>query len=221
MLKMTNIAKAYGASRILCDVNLVMERGEAVCIAGANAAGKTTLLRITASQLRADSGVVQIDGRVGYVPQELSLIQELSVRDNLALWYAAYNRKKKELLTQGSPECLLGLKDYAGRRVGRLSGGLKKRTAISCALAGNPDYLVMDEPFTALDLQSRVEIIGLLRRLVSEEKGVLFSSHDPAAIAQLADRVLLLRSGVIVQELQLDGDSDERMRQVVTLLSRA
>lgn len=221
MLEITKISKRYGAMQVLRDVSLRCERGEAVCLAGANAAGKTTLLTIAAGLQKADSGVVQADGKMGFVPQEGALLEQLSVKDNLRLWYAAANLSVKPL-GEDSPERLFGLLPYAGKRVSKLSGGMKKRVSIACALAGNPDYLVLDEPFTALDLPSRTEILTLLCRLKEQGTGVLFSSHDQTAIAGVADRLLVLEEGAVRCEVVLASKTDVQTRteQIISALSR-
>lgn len=221
MLELAKIFKSYGSARVLDGASLRCERGQAVCLAGANAAGKTTLLTIAAGVQKADRGEVRCDGTVGYVPQETALLADLSVRDNLALWYAACSRPRSAMFSADSPERALGLCAFAGRRVSRLSGGVKKRAAIACALAARPDYLIMDEPFTALDVTGRADIAALLRGLKQRGAGLLFSSHDPSAIASVADVMVLLRGGRVDAPAALTGDEACRMVQAAEQLSRA
>lgn len=220
MLKLAQIDKAYGAAGVLRKADLCCEAGEAVCIAGANAAGKTTLLSIAAGLLAPDSGHVECGETPGYVPQETALPPELTVREALSLWYAAAGRGGRELFSPDAAETALGLLPHARKRIGKLSGGLKKRASIACALAGRPRVLLLDEPFTALDLPSRAQILELLRALRSNGCALLFSSHDPSAVAALADRVLLLQGGSIAAEETLSGTEQERTSQVIALLSR-
>ena len=207
MLELSRIVKSFGSSRVLDGVNLKVDDGEAVCIAGANAAGKTTLLTIAAGMQKPDSGSVAAEGKLGYVPQEPALFGEMTVRDHLRLWYAANNLPGKLLFSASAPETLLGLHLHARKRADRLSGGVRKRLSIACALAGDPPGLLLDEPFTALDLKQR-------------RKGLLFTSHDPSAVAAAADRVLLLRDGAISGEIRLAGEQEDRIAQVIALLSQ-
>lgn len=100
-------------------------------------------------------------------------------------------------------------------------GGVKKRAAIACALAARPDYLIMDEPFTALDVTGRADIAALLRGLKQRGAGLLFSSHDPSAIASVADVMVLLRGGRVDSPAALTGDEACRMVQAAEQLSRA
>lgn len=217
MLKLIDIEKNYGAARILRKVSLCCRAGEAVCLAGANAAGKTTLLTIAAGLQKPDGGNVEKSGTMGFVPQESTLLPELSVLDNLRLWYAACGASQKPF-DPGSVERMLHLEPYAKKKVSRLSGGIRKRTSISCALSGSPGFLLLDEPFTALDLASRQEVAQLLCSLKERGMGILFSSHDPAAIAVVADRMVLLSEGEANEECALSGEN--RTEQVIRALSR-
>lgn len=225
MLEVEGVSKRYASLQILKDLSLVCARGRIVCLAGANATGKTTLLSIIAGLQKADTGVVRCDAEIGFVPQENAQMSDLTVRDNLMLWYSAFSRKEP-VFSEGSPEKEMGLAPFATKRVSALSGGIKKRTAIACALACNPGYLLMDEPFAALDLTGKNELIQLLRVLKSRNVGILFSSHDPSSVARLADEVLLLTKGCIKRRLDLDsmqGDGNENLQQkiaaVISLLS--
>ncbi len=220
MLELSRIVKSFGSSRVLDGVNLKVDDGEAVCIAGANAAGKTTLLTIAAGMQKPDSGSVASEGKLGYVPQEPALFGEMTVRDHLRLWYAANNLPGKLLFSASAPETLLGLHLHARKRADRLSGGVRKRLSIACALAGDPPGLLLDEPFTALDLQTKTDILALLSDLKQRRKGLLFTSHDPSAVAAAADRVLLLRDGAISGEIRLAGEQEDRIAQVIALLSQ-
>ena len=222
MLNFSQITKQYGSLTVLKDVSLQVARGECVCVAGANSQGKTTLLSIGAGLLTPEKGRVAKDGGVGFVPQENALLEELSVRDNLLLWYSACRKKTSLCFREDSPEARLGLSSFAKQKISRLSGGMKKRASIAAALAGDPDYLLMDEPFAALDLESKEEISLLLRQLASQGKGILFSSHDPAQIAAAAQRLYVLRDAHIRQEACPDPalSLEERTRRIIELIGR-
>lgn len=220
MLELRKITKAFGGSPVLGGASLYCAPGEIICLVGANAAGKTTLLSIAAGLQKADGGQVLCQGRLGFVPQDCALLEELTVTDNLRLWYAAAGLDTSLLFASGTTEALLELSPYAGKRVSRLSGGIKKRTAIACALVCAPVCLLMDEPFTALDQTSRQAIVSLLKRLKQDGKSVLFSSHDPAAIADAADKVALLREGAIATVVPLERQEGSPVAQVISLLAQ-
>lgn len=218
VLELTDISKSYGTVPVLSGVTLCCDRGVSLCLVGANAAGKTTLLTIAAGLKKADSGRVKLDGSVGFIPQESALLEDLSVRENLMLWYAACGRSNREIFGPASVERKLGLEKFSKKQVKTLSGGYRKRTDFACALAKNPDYLLMDEPFTALDLTSRIEITAMLRELRDQGKGILFSSHDPDAIAGAADCAAVLQGGKIVRNEVLFKQA-ERGPQIIGLLT--
>lgn len=218
MLALTKISKSYGRAKVLNGLTLECEPGTVLCLVGANAAGKTTLLTIAAGLQKADSGTAECDGSIGFVAQESALLEDLTLRENLALWYAACGRRSGEMFGGGSAERRLGLEPFMKKRVRTLSGGCRKRADIACAMVKNPDYLLLDEPFTALDLSSRDEITNLIRELRRQGKGILFSSHDPGAIAGAADRVAVLKDGVVSRE-ELLSEERERGVQIIRLLS--
>lgn len=218
MLTVRNIEKSFGRTQVLAGISLSCKAGEAVCVAGMNATGKTTLLSVIAKTNRADSGDIVCSGKIGYIPQETPLVSEFTVKEHLRLWYAAHHLPERELFSADAVETRLGLAPYARYRFGKLSGGLKKRVLFACVLAGNPDILLLDEPFTALDIGSRADIIRELRMLKEQNKVILLTSHDPSAIAQIADRVLLLENGTIQEECLLEGSVKERTMQIVHLV---
>lgn len=216
-MELEGVEKAFGRLRVLDGVTLHIPPGRSVCLAGANAAGKTTLLSIAAGLQKPDAGAVLPGGRTGFVPQENTLLEELTVRENLQLWYAAYKRKGR-VFAPRSIELELGLEPYARKRVRTLSGGIRKRAAIACALAGEPECLLMDEPFTALDMAGRGQAASLIRSLCAQGRSVLFSSHDPEAICAAADSVALLRDGKVGALHPLEN-GDTRMASIISLLA--
>ena len=219
-MELREITKSFGGSRVLDGASLCCAPGEITCLIGANAAGKTTLLTIAAGLQQPDSGLVTRPGRLGFVPQDSALLEELTVAENLRLWYAAAGLPAAGMFAEDSTEALLGLASFARKRVCKLSGGIKKRTAIACALACDPACLLMDEPFAALDLPSRREITALLKRLKGAGKVILFSSHDPAAIADTAHCVALLREGKIASVTMLEQGDAPPTLQVLSLLAQ-
>lgn len=203
-LRAVNIASSYGKKKVLCGVDIAADAGQCVGIVGINGCGKSTLLNILAGLRKAQSGEICFDGNraqgrqpfiryVGYVPQESNLIPELSVMDNLRLWY-----QDKAMLQQSLEQGVLGalgVGQMCRMKAGKLSGGMKKRVSIGCALAGNPPILILDEPDAALDLPGKADIrkyLGMYRQMGGT---ILLATHDEIDL-ELCDRVFALSRGV-------------------------
>ncbi len=195
-----NVFSSYGKKQVLKGVDLSADAGQCVGIVGENGCGKSTFFNILAGLRKADSGEICFDtGKspaecVGYVPQEGFLMDGLRVIDNLSLWY----RDKKELrqsLEQGFLN-ELGVDQMCRMRIEKLSGGMKKRVSIGCALAGNPPILILDEPDAALDLLGKAEIRGYLVRYKEQGGTVLLATHEESDL-ELCDKVYALHNGKI------------------------
>jgi len=201
-LRTNHLQSAYGRHRVLADVNLSAENGHITALVGANGCGKSTLLQILSGLRKADAGSITIDGEtadrallrrmVGYVPQEALLMEELSVMDNLALWYQD-KKELREALQDGFLHTL-GVDELCRLKVSRLSGGMKKKVSIGCALAGRPQILLLDEPNAALDLPSKNQIRAYLRHYCDEGGTVLVATHDEGDL-ELCDSIYVLTGG--------------------------
>ena len=186
--------------------------GEVVAVIGPNGAGKTTLLRALAG-LQAATGVLEIDGRdvlalpahargVGWVPQDRVLFAHLSALDNVAFGLRARGLGRGAA-RESAADWLqrLGIAELAARRPAELSGGQAARVALARALAPAPQLVLLDEPLAALDADARDDVRRLLRRTLSGgDAPVLVVTHDPVDVVALADRVVVLEQGVVVQD---------------------
>lgn len=202
------------------DVSFAVKRGEFVCIVGPSGCGKTTVLRILAGLERQLSGSVRIDGRTppAMVFQEASVLPWLTVAENVAFPLGlkgvarAEQRRRVDALL-----ALTGLTEFADARPHQLSGGMKQRVSVARALVDDRDILLMDEPFGALDEQTRLtlqqELLGIWERT---GKTVVFITHSVDEALTLSDRVLVMspRPGTIVADLAVPF---ERPRDVVEM----
>lgn len=212
-IELKNIKKRFGKHQVLDQISLTCQGGKCVGILGCNGSGKSTLLSILAGVLPADEGMFLCDGKdllkdhtlrahlVGYVPQGTPLIEELTAKDNLLLWYQKDQLKKE--LSQGVLK-LLGIDAFLNLTVRKLSGGMKKRLSIGCAMAKKPPILLLDEPTAALDLPCKEQIIEYLR-IYKEAGGILLlTSHDLLEL-QICDTWYILKDGKLVP-FSFDGD---------------
>jgi len=220
-MNVINIKKSYGKKEILKNITFEAGSGECIGILGANGCGKSTLLGILSGVVRPDGGEFVADGVdllknrrarsavVGYVPQSSPLLEELSAKDNLRLWYRS--EKLKSSLSDGVLS-LLGIGEFLRTPVRNLSGGMKKRLAIGCAVASDPKILILDEPGAALDIVCRESIRQYLKKFRTEGGIVIIATHDTGEIA-MCDRLYILKNGSLVP-CEFDGDVSRLARSL-------
>ncbi len=204
----TDLVKQYGATRALDKVSFEVHHGELFGLVGPDGAGKTTLFRLLVSLIEPDSGSSSVLGldpvrdlwalrrRVGYMPGRFSLYTDLSVRENLEFFAAVFSTSVQEGYDTIAP-IYRQIERFADRRAGALSGGMKQKLALSCALVHRPDILFLDEPTTGVDAVSRREFWDLLDSL--RDSGLTTIVSTPYMDeAMRCDRVALLQEGRIL-----------------------
>ena len=213
ILQIKNITKRYKKREVLQGIDLQTSSGKCVAILGANGSGKSTLLAILAGVLKADGGEFLWQGKnllkdspsagrvIGYVPQGTPLLEELSAYDNLRLWY---EKKDLERELKEGVLAMLGVSTFLKTPVCKMSGGMKKRLAIGCAVAGNPSVLLMDEPSAALDLECKERIINYIKDFRARGGIVLLATHDAQEI-DICDEWYILKQGRL-QPYAYDGN---------------
>ena len=206
-----NIIKTYGKKKevtALSDISFNVSHGELFGIIGPDGAGKTSLFRILTTLLLADSGKATVDGfdvvkeyksirkRVGYMPGKFSLYPDLSVEENLNFFATIFNtsiQENYELIK----DIYVQIEPFKDRKAGKLSGGMKQKLALSCALIHRPSVLFLDEPTTGVDAVSRKEFWEMLKGL--KEQGITILVSTPYMDeAGLCDRVALIQNGKIL-----------------------
>lgn len=213
------LVKAYRKRRVVDDVSLALDQGEVVGLLGPNGAGKTTTFYMITGIVRPDQGVVRFDGQavnrwpmyrraragVGYLPQESSVFRRLSVEDNIRLVLEMNGVGKRE--TNARIEQLLEelhIRHIASSMGAVLSGGERRRVEIARALAVEPRFILLDEPFTGIDPVTIEELQQIVFRLKDRGIGVLITDHNVAATLRITDRNYILIAGEIIAE----GDAD-------------
>jgi lipooligosaccharide transport system ATP-binding protein len=207
------LKKSYADFEAVKGVDFEVYRGECFGFLGPNGAGKTTTMKMIYAAAVPTSGELKVAGldvrhadrevkrRIGVVPQENNLDEDLKVKENL-LVYGRYFDLPRKLVRQRAEELLefVQLSDKAGAKVEQLSGGMKRRLLIARALINDPDLVVLDEPTTGLDPQARHLVWDKLRQLTSEGKTLVLTTHYMDEAAQLCDRLCIMESGRIIAE---------------------
>jgi ABC-2 type transport system ATP-binding protein len=218
MLEAKALRKSYGPLVAVDGVSLRAGKGEIIGLLGPNGAGKTTTVSMIAGLLRPDSGEVLIGGRrlqgdtdplkrqIGLAPQDLGLYDELSARDNLALFGALYGLGGAALKrAMGRVLELVGLADRAKDKVAGFSGGMKRRLNMAAALLHDPQVLLLDEPTVGVDPQSRNAIFDNLETLRRAGKTLLYTTHYMEEAERLCDRLVIIDHGKVVADDTLQG----------------
>lgn len=207
-IEIDNLTKIYGDVRAVDGVSLSVERGELFGLIGPDGAGKTTLFRLLTTLLTPDSGHATVDGfditddylrireRVGYMPGRFSLYPDLTVRENLEFFAALFGVSVKDSYDLIAP-VYKQIEPFSTRRAGKLSGGMKQKLALSCALIHRPSVLLLDDPTTGVDAVSRSEFWDMLGDL--KQKGITIMVSTPYMDeASRCDRIALCNDGRIL-----------------------
>ncbi|MEQ9823291.1 MAG: ABC transporter ATP-binding protein [Puniceicoccaceae bacterium] len=217
LLSIQQLCKRYGELRAVDDVSFEVRAGEIYGLLGPNGAGKTTTISLSCGLLKPDVGSVSVEGvsfwsdphrarsRMGVVPQDLALYEELSGRENLEFWGRIAGLSMGDSRSRAT-ELLeaLSLADKARQAVKKYSGGMKRRINLGCALMHRPRLILLDEPTVGIDPQARANILEFIKKLVAEGVGILYTTHYLEEAESLCDRIGIIDHGRILAEGTLD-----------------
>lgn len=233
MIKVQELRKFFGDHEVLKSVNLTVEQGEVVCIIGPSGSGKSTLLRCLNGLEEKNEGNIYIQDQlltgeakslneirqnIGMVFQQFNLFPHLTVAENISLAPIELERMTTEEARAESLRLLslVGLSEKIDVYPKSLSGGQKQRVAIARALAMHPEIMLFDEPTSALDPEMVGEVLAVMKKLAQDGMTMVIVTHEMAFAREVADRVIFIDDGVIVEEgkpAQLFEDpSEERTR---------
>ncbi len=205
-LVLENVSHDFDGLAVLRNLNLRIKTGELVVIVGPSGCGKTTLLNLLSGYIQPSSGKVKIDGNIRTVYQQDGLFPWLTVVENIAMGlrsikdHTDHKKEVRDLIE------LIHLEGFENHYPHQLSGGMRQRVELARVLAGDSDILLMDEPFSALDYQTRLRMrYEFVRILNKRPRTVVFVTHDIEEAAQMADRVIVLsnRPAHIIRELDV------------------
>jgi len=225
MLELRNVSKRFSGSLAVDDVSFCARAGEVTGYLGPNGSGKSTTIKMIVGLIDATSGAISFDGRsieqdavawkqrLGYVPEEPHLYSHLS-----GLEYLVMVGQLRDLAPRATADRadgllrLLALHDDRHVPISSYSKGMRQKVLLAAALLHNPDLLLLDEPFSGLDVGSALVLRSLIQELAGRGKVVLFSSHDLETVERVSSRVVILHRGRVVAD-----DSIERLRTLMAL----
>lgn len=203
-VQVKGLSKSYGPKVALKDIHFEVQKASIAAFLGPNGAGKSTLFKILLGLRRADSGTVLIDNKppshsdlrfkIGYTSQDLSYPGHLKVNEVLRFVQTHFPLHDDI----SSLQRRFDLDTLANQQVGGLSGGEKRRLGLACALLGRPEILVLDEPTTGLDIESRIRLWNEIELFKNTGGTILLSTHDLSEVSQVADSIVLIDSGTVI-----------------------
>jgi lipopolysaccharide export system ATP-binding protein len=221
MIDIQNLEKSYNKRKVVGGVSLTMNEGEIVGLLGPNGAGKTTTFYMIIGLVKPDVGHVYLNGQeitrmpmykrsrqgLGYLPQESSIFKKMTVQDNIYVLWEILKNVPKNKYDERLSELLhdMGLSHLRHSVAMSLSGGEKRRVEIVRALATDPQYILLDEPFAGIDPIAVAEIQTIIRRLKEKKLGIIITDHNVRETLSITDRAYLIHNG----KLLMSGTSAE------------
>ena len=224
MIRIEHIHKSFGNQQVLKDINLEIPAGQVLGLLGPNGAGKSTLMKILIGLWKADSGSVSVPPRIGYLPENDPLYEEMYVTEYLRFMATltaqrSNNEAVSDLISR------VGLTPERHKHIRELSKGYRQRVGLAQALLGDPQLIILDEPTTGLDPNQLVEIRALIRNLAKnpttndqQPMTIILSTHIMQEVREMCDRVVILDHGTIKADQPIDQIADlEALFHEVTL----
>lgn len=214
MVSIQHISKSFGSQKVLNDVSLEIPAGQIVGLLGPNGAGKSTLMKILIGLWSADSGTVSAPSRIGYLPENNPLYEEMYVTEYLQ-FMAKMTNDKCQMTNVDALIDKVGLTPECHKHIRELSKGYRQRVGLAQALLGDPQLLILDEPTTGLDPNQLVEIRSLIKSLSGgaglstfdfrlKSRSVILSTHIMQEVREMCDRVVILDHGTVKADLPID-----------------
>jgi len=210
-IEVLDLRKSFGENHAVQGVSFDVKQGEIFSLLGPNGAGKTTTISMLSCLLRPNDGDARVMGHsirsdptgvksaLGVVPQEIALYEDLTARENLSFWGKMYNLRGSKLKSRVDEVLdIIELRDRANERVGKYSGGMKRRVNIGVALLHKPKVIYMDEPTVGIDPQSRRNILDSVVKLKNEGMTVLYTTHYMEEAQELSDHIGIMDHGKLI-----------------------
>lgn len=223
MIEVKNITKRYGRKKVLNGVTFTARKREITCLIGVNGVGKTTILKAIMNLLPIDSGEILVNGerpdkhlynKVSYIPDMLIVPPNLRIGEAMefmADFYASWNQERAD-------EILTFFRLNRDDRISELSKGNRAKVNLLLGLALDVDYVLMDEPFSGIDIFTREEIANVFTSHLVEDRGVLITTHEINDIEHLIDRAVILDEGVIIKQFDTELVREQEGKSVIDVM---
>lgn len=223
MIEVKNINKKYGRKQVLKDLSFTAKKGEITCLIGINGVGKTTIMKAIMALTPINSGEILIDGekirkdsfeKITFIPDTLTMLPQMKIGEAftfMADFYKSWNAQRAE-------ELLQFFKLDPAERIANLSKGNTAKVNMLLGLALDVDYLLMDEPFSGIDMFSREQIAGVFTSHLIEERGVILTTHEISDIEHLIDKAVLIDNGEILKEFSVEEMRENEGKSVVDVM---
>lgn len=215
MIQIAHLYKSFGAQQVLQDVTLDIPAGQIVGLLGPNGAGKSTLMKILIGLWKADSGSVSVPSRIGYLPENNPLYEEMYVTEYLQFMAKLTANSQQPIANISDLVDRVGLTPERHKHIRELSKGYRQRVGLAQALLGDPELLILDEPTTGLDPNQLVEIRSLIRNIAgqklianSQQPTIILSTHIMQEVREMCDRVIILDHGQIKADQPINEIQD-------------
>lgn len=223
MIEVKEITKSYGRRKVLNGTTFTAKKGEITCLIGVNGVGKTTILNAIMGLTPIQAGEILIDGKkitkhsynkITFIPDAITMLPQMRIEDAMHFmndFYSTWNEKRAfELLTF--------FRLQKKERISSLSKGNTAKVNLLLGLALDVDYLLMDEPFSGIDIFSREQIAEVFTTHLIEERGVIITTHEISDIEHLIDKAVLLDNGVILKEFNAEDVREREGKSVIDVM---
>ncbi|WP_214481160.1 ABC transporter ATP-binding protein [Bacillus sp. SM2101] len=223
MIEVNNVIKKYGRKRVLKDVSFTAKKGEVTCLIGINGVGKTTIMKSIMGLMPIDSGEILIDGerlhkgsyeKITFIPDSITMLPHMKIHEAftfMADFYDCWNQQR-------ATELLQFFKLNEADRISDLSKGNTAKMNLLLGLAMDVEYILMDEPFSGIDVFSREEIANVFTSELIKDRGVIITTHEINDIDHLIDKVVLLENGEVLKEFDTEEVRKSHGKSIIDVM---
>lgn len=223
MIEVKNVNKKYGRKQVLKDISFTAEKGEITCLIGINGVGKTTIMKAIMALTPINSGEILMDGekitkesfeKITFIPDTITMLPQMKINEAFAFmgdFYKSWNPQRAE-------ELLQFFKLDPNERIANLSKGNTAKVNMLLGLSLDVDYLLMDEPFSGIDIFSREQIAEVFTSHLIEERGVIITTHEISDIEHLIDKAVLMDDGAVLREFSVEEVRENEGKSVVDVM---